>query len=112
MRFENILLVSNWAYVFRILCNTDVRYLDINNPKYSVEKSSISETNQPSNQLANILLNLSSRFKGQPIRACFYPNHPGERFSDFLFDKVNVANLQNAGWTIVQHDDVELLLTH
>jgi hypothetical protein len=109
---ENIVFVSNLAYVFRILCSTGVRHIDIGNLKYSVPKSSLSGTTQASNSLVKILLDISDRFKGKPIRAGFYPDHSGLESINLLRDKVDVINLQNAGWTIVQYDDKGLLLTH
>lgn len=109
---ENILFVSNWAYVFRILCSTGVRYIDIDNLKYSAPKSSFSGTVQASNALVNILLDLSNRFKEKPIRAGFYPNQAGLEIRDILLDKVDVANLQSAGWIIVKSNNTGLLLTH
>ena len=109
---ENMVFVSNWAFVFRILCSTGVRHIAIDNLKFSTPKSSFSGTMEPSNALVNIVLDLSNRFKGKPIRVGFYPDQSGLKFINLLPDKVDVITLQTAGWTIVQHDDKGLLLTH
>ena len=108
---ENIMLVSNLAHVFRILCSSGVRHVNIGNLN-KAQKSSFSGTIQASNTLVNILVDLSNRFKEKPIRAGFFPNHYGVKSEDLLLNKDDVVNLQNAGWTIVQHEDMGLILTH
>lgn len=108
---ENSLLVSNWALVFRILCNTGVRFVNLATLNNMATVAFV-DANQASQTLVKALVNLSSTFKDKPIKAGFYPSYPGEKLSSLLGDKNDVLILQESGWVIIQHDDNGLLLAH
>lgn len=97
------LLVSNWAYVFRINCDAPVRQ----GPEIN-QNNVINMT--PSSTLTAAILDLSSRFIDTPIRIGLFPGRSGITQADLPLQGREIVSLQNAGWRVIKNDTNGLLL--
>ncbi len=61
--------------------------------------------------MTNVLVDLSDRSKGKPIRAGFFPGRSVEG-GYFPLPESVITKLQDAGWQIVQNNEKGLLLTY
>jgi hypothetical protein len=110
---NNVFLVSNWAYVFRIECAARVRQIE---PVIDVARNkdmlALIAANEGNDGLMAAIVDIKNHSIGRPIHIGFFPGRFGMEASDFPLPNADQQKLLDSGWAIIRNDEHGLLVQY
>lgn len=108
---ENTLLVSNWAYVFRIECSARVRHSQkVNLTHYPEFYNNTLDINNKS--LMYTIFDIYDKATGKPIIVGLFPGRHSFDDSNFPITDVDLKTLLHSGWIIIRNDANGLIIKY
>ncbi|MSW00931.1 MAG: hypothetical protein F2903_10080 [Actinobacteria bacterium] len=109
---NNVFLVSNWAYVFRIKCAARVRQIEPINIAYNKDMQALIAGNEGYNNLIAAIDDVKHHAMGRPIHIGFFPGSFGLEARNFPLQSANQQKLLDSGWAIIRNDEHGLLIKY
>lgn len=109
-RRQDVLLVSNWAFVFRMQCLSPVRHLGHVNSQRDVWRKDVANEIKVYDTLMDGVRDIDVSFPEREIVAGFLPGRHGVEASDLPVPESDATMLHNMGWTIYKNDKNALII--
>jgi hypothetical protein len=104
------LLVSNWAYVYRILCESPARHIGHVNLKNDPSRMIYVGSIEGHSTLLAGIESISSRYPRRGVNAVFIPGRHGVNETDLPMNDREINILSDAGWRVVENSKNGLVL--
>lgn len=108
---NNIFLVSNWGYLFRIKCESYVRHSMPFNIIRNTTQSNM-PVNDGYNGLMAAITDIKIHSQGREIHAGFFPGRYGLEAEDFPLPITDHQKLLDSGWEVIRNDEHGLLIQY
>ena len=109
---NNVFLVSNWSYVFRIKCAARVRQIEPINVAYNKNIQALIAANEGYDGLIAAIVDIKHHAMGRPIHIGFFPGNFGLDARNFPLQSANQQKLLDSGWAIIRNDEHGLLIQY
>ena len=109
---NNVFLVSNWSYIFRIKCAARVRQIEPINVTYNKDMQALIAANEGYNNLIAAIDDVKHHAMGRPIHIGFFPGSFGLEARNFPLQSANQQKLLDSGWAIIRNDEHGLLIKY
>jgi hypothetical protein len=109
---NNIFLVSNWAYVFRIECGARVRQIEPVNIVRNKDIQKLISTNEGYDRMMDVIVDIKNHSIGRPIHIGLFPGRFGMEALDFPLPNADQQKLLDSGWAVIRNDEHGLLIQY